>query len=268
VLFVWRERRAPEPIMPMLLFRNRVFVLATLATACSFMSVQGSSLYFPLLFQVVYGVQMANSGWLTAPMMVGIVISARINGRVMFKTGRYKPMQIAGLICGVAAYASLTLVTATGQPVWAIVCCIFAIGLCFGLVNPNMVVAVQNAVPPEHVGAATASTSFFRSLGGVTGVAACGAILTSRLASQLAATPLPDGADLLKGGIVQILALPPDAYAVVVEIYRNAITSAFALGVVTTILALGFAIAMPERTLKSGLPTQSERAQSRRFGKS
>ena len=254
LFFVWRERRAAEPIMPMSLFGNRIFVIAIIVVALTFMSTQGASVYFPLFFQVVYGVKMSNSGWLTAPLMMGVVISARVNGRIVMRTGRYKPTQVIGCTGGIAAFICLTLAAATAQPLSIVEPCIFVMGLSFGLVNPNLVVAVQNAVDAAHMGAATAATTFFRSLGGVMGVASCGAVLTARLTDQLEAAPLPggvDGSGLMNGGIVQILALPPEAQAAVVEIYRHAIAMTFGLGIVTTTLAMCFLLLMPDRELSS-----------------
>ncbi len=252
--FVWRENRAAEPIMPMSLFRHRVFVIAISVVALSFMSSQGASVYFPLFFQVVYDVKMSNSGWLTAPLMIGVVVSARVNGRIVMRTGRYKPPQLIGSCASIVAFVGLTWASLSAQPIWLIEPFIFLMGLSFGLVNPNMVVAVQNAIEPALMGTATAATTFFRSLGGVMGVASCGAILTARLSDALTGAILPggiDGASLMNGGIVQIQALAPDAQAAVVEIYRHAIGMTFATGIFTTALALGFLILLPELELKS-----------------
>ena len=253
-LFIWRESHAEEPVMPLVLFRNKVFVIAVLVTALTFMSSQGSSVYFPLFFQIVYGVKMSNSGWLSAPLMIGIVISARVNGQIVVRTGRYKKTMIGGLFMGFVGYICLVSAAFTAQPIYLIEICLIVIGLSFGMVNPNMVVAVQNAVEPHHMGAATACTTFFRALGGVTGVAACGAILTASLSDQFASTTMPgqvDGATLLKGGIVQVMALPAEANLVAVEIYRHAIASAFALGILGSLLAFLFTLFLPELPLRT-----------------
>jgi Na+/melibiose symporter-like transporter len=114
-LFVLQESRAREPIMPLVLFRNKVFVLGSLVLALTFMGLQGASIFFPLFFQVVLGIKASNSGLLTAPMLVGIVISARGNGRFVYVTGRYKPVQIAGLSLSVLAFLALAWATASGQ---------------------------------------------------------------------------------------------------------------------------------------------------------
>ena len=257
-LFILQERRAPEPIMPLALFRNKVFVMGSLVLALTFMGLQGASIFFPLFFQVVLGVKASNSGLLTAPMLLGIVVSARANGRFVLVTGHYKPIQIAGLALSVAAFVFLAWGTASGQGIPAIEVALIAVGLGLGMVNPNMTVAVQNAVEREFLGSATASAAFFRSLGAVVGVAGSGAILSIRLKDMLSTTRLPDSIDahdVLTGGIVQIKALPPDAFAAVVAIYRQALATSFTAGIAATALALIVAILIPELPLQTKTAT-------------
>ena len=257
-LFVLQESRTREPILPLVLFRNRVFVLGSLVLALTFMGLQGASIFFPLFFQVVLGIKASNSGLLTAPMLVGIVISARGNGRFVYLTGRYKPLQIAGLGLSVVAFVSLAWATASGQGLPIIEAALIAVGLGLGMVNPNMTVAVQNAVDRQHMGAATATTAYFRSLGGVTGVAGSGAILSIRLQNMLTSARLPSAVDahqVLTGGIVQIQALPPEAHAIVVAIYRQALATSFSAGIVTTLLALLAALVIPELPLQTKTAT-------------
>ncbi|MGH7227087.1 MAG: MFS transporter, partial [Gemmataceae bacterium] len=208
VAFVLRERMAREPIMPLLLFSNKTFVIGVLALAFTFMGMQGASTFFPLFFQVVLGVQIANSGMLTAPMLVGIVVSAKTNGYVVYRTGRYKPLQVAGVIIGVASFAALAWATKTGQSLWVIEPALTALGLGLGMVNPNMVVAVQNAIDRRNLGSATAACAFFRSLGGVVGVALSGEILTRQLETQLARAKIAglDVRQALSAGATQIQA--------------------------------------------------------------
>src|SRR5471032_381141 len=94
---LWHVRRVPEPVLPPDLFHNRVFNVASVVLALTFVGMMGSSVFFPLLFQMVMGVSPANSGLLTMPMMIGLVIASTLNGRVLAKAGRYKPAQVAGL---------------------------------------------------------------------------------------------------------------------------------------------------------------------------
>ena len=167
-------------------------------------------------------------------------------------------MQIAGLALSVLAFFFLAWGTASGQGLSMIEPALIAVGLGLGMVNPNMTVAVQNAVDRHHMGSATAASAFFRSLGGVTGVAGSGAILSIRLQEMLASARLPasiDAHQVLTGGIVQIQALPPDAHAAVVAIYRQALATSFSAGIVTTLLALLVALVIPELPLQTKTAT-------------
>ena len=128
------------------------------------------------------------------------------------------------------------------------------IGLGMGFVTPNMNVAIQNAAPPADMGAATASSSFFRSLGGVIGVAGSGALLTHHLHAALqsgAFAGILTPEMLLRGGAREIAGLPPQAHDAVASIYRDAIASTFVAGAIVAALALLALIFLPERPLRA-----------------
>jgi EmrB/QacA subfamily drug resistance transporter len=223
--FVMHVRRAPEPVLPLELFRNRLFVVACAVLAFTFMGLLGASVFFPLFFQVVMGVSPAYSGFLTGPLMVGVVISSVVNGRALIHSGRYKPAQIAGLSLAVAAFATLAWSAATAQQFKVIEPCIFALGLGLGLVMPNMTIAVQNALPAKHRGVGTATLAFFRSLGGLIGVTASGAILAHQLHAGSAAAPA-------------------------LTVYRQVITLTFQCGACIVALALVALLFLPELPLR------------------
>ncbi len=254
VLFVLRERVAPEPILPLRLFKERVYSLGSLVLALTFMALLGSSTFFPLFFQVVMGLSPSSSGLLIAPLAVGTFISARINGRLLLAHGRYKPAQIRGLAMAVAGFAWLAWASWTGQPLFVLEPAILLLGLGLGFVTPNMNVAIQNAAPPADMGAATASASYFRSLGGVVGVAGSGAILTNHLHNALASGAFAGVLKpemLLKGGAQEIAALPPAAHDAVAAIYRHGIATTFVVGVAVAALALITLLFLPERKLRT-----------------
>lgn len=255
VLFVRREMAAPEPILPMTLFGNRLFVVACSVLALTFMGLMGASVFFPLFFQVVMGVDAAMSGLLISALMCGIVISSFTNGRVMHRTGRYKPAQILGLGGASLAFAGLSWGALTGQGLWVIEPALLAVGLGLGLVMPNMTTAVQNAVPLRDMGAATATLAFFRSLGGVVGVAASGAVLSGKLHGQLGGMGA-HGELALAAGVDQIRALAPAERLAVVAAYRDAISTTFALGIVIIALAFLLVFLLPELPLRSGRPAE------------
>ena len=108
-LIIWfclHIRNVAEPVLPLDLFRNRVFVLASIVMGFTFMGLLGASVFFPLFFQVVMGVSPARSGLLSVPLMVGVLISSIVNGKLLLRTGRYKPAQVGGLSLAVAAFAA------------------------------------------------------------------------------------------------------------------------------------------------------------------
>jgi EmrB/QacA subfamily drug resistance transporter len=186
VVLVWHVRRVPEPVLPPDLFDNRVFNVASVVLALTFVGMMGSSVFFPLLFQLVMGVSPASSGLLTMPMMVGLVISSALGGRVLAKSGRYKPAQVVGLTLATLSFGVLAWGIAASAGYAVLEPAIFVLGMGLGLVMPNMTMAVQNALPAARRGVGTAMLGFFRSLGGLIGVTGSGAILAQQLHGQAA----------------------------------------------------------------------------------
>jgi EmrB/QacA subfamily drug resistance transporter len=251
ILFVVRERLAPEPILPLHLFSNRVFVIACAVLSLTFMAMMGAGTFFPVFFQLVLGVAPSHSGLLSGPFMAGIVISSSIGGRMVARTGRYKPFQLVGVSVAVLAFIALTLGAWLGGGILAIEPAMIALGLGLGLVTPNMTIAVQNALSREDMGVGTATSAFFRSLGGVIGVAGSGAIMSGQLRAQQALGPNQDVTAALKGGLQQLTALAGPAHDAAVAIYRQALSATFLADVVVAALALGFLFFLPELPLRT-----------------
>jgi hypothetical protein len=205
------------------------------------MGMQGSALFFPLFFQTVMGVTPSLSGFLTGPLMVGIVISSVVNGRVLLpRTGRYKPTQLVGLGAAVLAFGVLAWAVATSRGFAVLEPAIFCLGIGLGLVMPNMTIAVQNALQSRHLGVGTATLAFFRSLGGLIGVAGAGAILNNLLLhAGLSGAPIGEGVSS------HAAAAPPE----LLHAYRAAIAAVFAAGVGVVVAALLLVNFLPERPL-------------------
>jgi EmrB/QacA subfamily drug resistance transporter len=257
-LFILREQVAPEPMLPLLLFRNRTFVLGCTVLALMFVGMQGASVFYPLFFQVVMGIAPSNSGVLIAPLTVGLVVSTRLNGKFLLATGRYKPPQLLGSGVGTLAFAVLTWGVASGHGLWVIEPALFMVGFGMGLVMPNMTIAVQNAVDYAHMGVATATMSFFRSLGAVIGVAGSGAIMNHRLETLVASSHLPPSIDphkLLEGGVAAVSSLGPGLHDLVIGLYREALSWSFSGGIFTAAIGFGIILLLPEIELRSGTPT-------------
>jgi EmrB/QacA subfamily drug resistance transporter len=250
-LLIVRERVALEPILPLHLFRNRVFVIACGVLSLTFMAMMGAGTFFPVFFQLVLGVAPAHSGLLSGPFMAGIVLSSSIGGRLVSRSGRYKPFQLVGVGVAVLAFSGLTLGARLGGGIAVIEPILVALGLGLGLVTPNMTIAVQNALGREDMGVGTASAAFFRSLGGVIGVAGSGAIMSAQLRSELALGPQQDIGAALKGGLRQLTALSGDAHAAAIEFYRQALSTTFLADACVAALAFALLWALPELPLRA-----------------
>jgi EmrB/QacA subfamily drug resistance transporter len=181
VLFVLVERSAPEPLLPLSLFSNRVFTFSNAAAFIINMAFMGVVTFLPLYLQLGLGVKATQSGIVLLPMMLGLVFSAGMVGRLVTRTGRYKPFMLAG---GGMMLVSIFLLTRLGPDtsVADISWRVFLLGLSLGPAQSLFSVAVQNAVPRERIGVATSSAQFFRQIGATVGTAVFGAILIQALA--------------------------------------------------------------------------------------
>jgi EmrB/QacA subfamily drug resistance transporter len=226
-------RRAAEPVLPPDLFGNRVFNLASVVMALSFVGLMGSSVFFPLFFQLVMGSSPANSGMLTVPMMAGMIVASSLIGRVVARANKYKEGQVAGLAVAVAAFGALTWAMASGRGYLFIEPPIFLLGAGLGLVMPNMTIVVQSALPVARRGVGTAMLTFFRSFGGLLGVTGSGAIL----AHQLQAHGITAAASAGTGKILD---------PAMREVYRQAIANIFGAGTVIVLAALVVLLFMPD----------------------
>ncbi|WP_226929639.1 MDR family MFS transporter [Janthinobacterium aquaticum] len=243
IALLWHVRRVDEPVMPPDLFLNRTFNIASLVMAMTFMGLMGASVFFPLFFQLVMGATPAESGIMTVAMMVGLVASSMYNGRVLSRSGKYKMVQVAGLAVAVLAFAVLAWAMETAKGYSVIEPAIFFLGMGLGLVMPNMTIAVQNALPLSRRGVGTAMLAFFRSLGGLLGVTASGAILAHQLHGQGVAA----------AAMAHELASPQ-----VVALYRHAIASVFGAGAVLLLFGLIALLFLPELPLE-GHPANSNK---------
>jgi EmrB/QacA subfamily drug resistance transporter len=201
VAFVFQERRAPEPIIPLGLFASGVFRVATSLGFLIGMALFGAITFLPLFLQLVYGVSPTGSGLRTLPLMAGLLTASIISGRVISRIGRYKPFPIAGTAVTAIGMLMLSRLDVDTEP-WMASLDMLVVGVGLGLTMQVLVLVVQNDSPPEHIGVATSTATFFRSMGGSLGVAIFGAIFASRLATNLAALPSSVSSSF-KGGSIQ-----------------------------------------------------------------
>ncbi len=252
-LLIAVERKSPEPVLSPHVFHNRIFVISSAVMALTFMGLFGASVFLPLFFQLVLGHAPARAGLLMAPMTGGMIVASFLGGRIVSRTGRYKIFPVAGLAAAALAYLVVMAAATADLSLAVIEAALIALGFGFGLVMPNLVVAIQNAVGPREQGAATATAAYFRSLGGTFGVALSGAIMASQLGGLHAerwASLARGGRSLLDQGLQEIARLPEAQRAAVIGAYRHAISTTFLAGAVVTALAFCLVLFLPERPLQ------------------
>ncbi len=176
VAFIYVETKAPEPLLPLSLFKDPIIRVCSLANFMVGIGMFGVIIYLPLFMQGVLGVSATRSGSLLTPMMLAAVTGNIFGGQITSRTGKYKRLAVLGsalLAAGMIVFARMDVSTAN----WVVVCGMILCGLGMGCVQPVYTVAVQNAAPRQHMGTATASTQFFRAIGSTVGVAAFGSVL-------------------------------------------------------------------------------------------
>lgn len=175
-VFVWWEARAAEPIVPLHLFRIRVFTVTNVLGFITGMVMFGALLFLPLYFQTVRRISPTFSGLRLLPMLVGMLSMSILSGRLISRRGHYKWFVVAGTAILAGGIGMMTAIKVTTSE-WIIALMLLIIGLGLGLFMQVLVLVVQNAVPREHLGAGTAAVTFFRTLGGAIGAAVLGAVL-------------------------------------------------------------------------------------------
>jgi len=192
--FIRVELRAAEPVVPLSLFRNSVILVSSLAIFVAGALMFGISSYVPLFEQGVFGGSATRAGLVLAPMSVTWVAGSAISGRTIVRLGFFPAAMTGGFFLLAGSALLLALTDATSIAVAAVAGAIIGMGM--GLTTNATTIAVQTAVDWGQRGIATASTQFFRTIGGSIGVAIMGALLNSRMAGRLAAIEgVPEGAN-------------------------------------------------------------------------
>ena len=184
-LFLVAERRAEEPILPLELFRNRAFVVAGVIVFLVGGGMFGAITMLPVFLQGVQGIPATNAGTLMMPMMLAVTVAAATNGQIMTRTGRYKVLVIVSSVTLLVGMLLSSRVDAETSRLTTVRNMIVA-GIGLGLSMPACTVIVQNALPFQVIGVATASVTCFRQIGGTVGVALFTGVMISRVRDGLA----------------------------------------------------------------------------------
>jgi EmrB/QacA subfamily drug resistance transporter len=254
--FISVERRAAEPVMPLRLFQQRVFPVASAIGFVVGFAMFGALTYLPLYLQVVRRNGATESGLRLLPMMVGLLITSVASGQAVSRTGRYKVFPIAGTALAAVALFMLSRLQ-IGTSMWLVSLDMLLLGAGLGLVMQILVLAVQNSADYRDLGAATSSATFFRSIGASFGVAIFGSIFASTLNRNLIrdipAGLLPPGFDATKAqaSASALAKLPPAVVSGYFQAYMGSIQTVFLWAVPVAVVAFLFTFALPEVPLRA-----------------
>jgi EmrB/QacA subfamily drug resistance transporter len=238
--FILAERRAAEALLPLGLFRNAVFSVTSVVSLVVGLALFGAITYLPLFLQIVRRASPTSSGLQILPLMGGMILTATGSGLLITHFGRYKVFPIIGTgLAVVGLYLLSGLGAETSMLRTDLYMGVLGVGL--GFVTQVLVLAVQNAVPYEELGVATAGATLFRSIGGSVGVPIFGAIFANQLASNLHHNfphGIPGGAPRPTPSVVDNL--PAGVHRLYISAYTDALHPVFlvAAGIAVVAFAL------------------------------
>jgi EmrB/QacA subfamily drug resistance transporter len=236
-------RRAADPVLPLRLFRTRSIAIPTAVSVLIGFALFGTISYLPAFLQVARGSSATQAGFVVTALMAGVLVTTTVSGRIITRTGRYKAFPIAGTATAALGLALLgTVGRATPLPL--VLAALLLVGLGVGMVMQVMVLVAQNGAEHRDLGAATSAVTFLRQIGASTGVAAIGALITSRFAAAL-----PAGTDARIATTLapeQLAHLP----AAVREAFGAAVPPVFGFVAPLLVLALVLAVALPAQPLR------------------
>lgn len=268
--FVLREKVAPEPILPLRLFRMQIFSVVAVIAFISGVAMFGALAFLPQYLQLVHGQSATASGLMLLPLLVGILGCSIGSGRYISATGNYRWFPVVGtaivavglgLLSHVGAHTSLTVIGLY----------VFVFGAGLGLFMQVLVIAVQNSVERRDLGVGTSSVTFFRSMGGTIGASAFGAVLINRLGvelpARLAMVPRPELTALRahgSGRVTDLISSPnalqqiklglPHVYEATIQGYSTALDRVFLYAVPVALLGFLISFAIKQVQLRGSAP--------------
>jgi EmrB/QacA subfamily drug resistance transporter len=230
----WHERRTPNPIVPLSLFRLRAFSAAAATSFAVGVGMFGAIMFVPLFVQGVMGESATNAGLVLTPLMLALVATTAGSGQVISRTGHYRWALVSGpvlMACGFALLGALDPGSSQRDATVAMI----VLGLGLGLLIQNLMLVIQNTVPSRELGAATSAGQFFRTTGGTVGVTVMGAVMTAGLPAGVSLAGAGSAAGAAGAGPEQL---------------ADAIHPVFMLGLPVMAIALALVLLIPETPLR------------------
>lgn len=267
VAFVFVELRHPEPVVPMWILTERTTALSVIASFSVGTIMFGSPLFLGQYFQVGRGYAPAVAGLLATPLMIGVFLASTISGRLVTRRGTWKRYVVGGISIQAVGVLLMSTVGAD-TPLPLIGAFLFLVGVGQGASMQNLVLAVQNSVRLDNMGVGSSTVTFFRALGGATGVQVLGAMFTAHLTGlvtrRLSEAGLPAPAEGESFDSLDLSALPPAVEDIVRRSYGDGLSVVFAGMAVLGVIALIATMLMRNSTLRSTLDIEDavERARA------
>ncbi|WP_211591762.1 MFS transporter [Microbispora sp. H10836] len=256
-LFLLVETKASEPIVPLRLFRMRTVSLSVVASVLVGVAMFGATTFLSQYFQLARGETPTVAGLMTLPMILGLALSSTVSGQIITRSGRWKVFLVSGTFFLTAGFALMgTLRYDTDY--WIVAVFMFLVGVGVGMSQQNLVLAVQNELRAEDLGAGSSVVAFFRSLGGAIGVSALGAVMVHRVKNYLeeglsALGVSGTGGD--SGAIPDLAAMPAPIRAVVESAYGHGVGDLFLYAAPAAFLALIAVLFIKEIPLRTSAIT-------------
>lgn len=250
------ELKVKEPIIPLGLFKNRTFTLATVASISVGVAMFGTSVFLSQYMQLARGATPTQSGLLTIPMMGGLLIASTVFGSMVSRTGKWKAIIVAGSVLVIAGLLLLgTLQYDTSLVFVGVFMSILGAGL--GMLMQNLVLVVQNSIEVKNLGVATSAVTFFRSIGGTVGVSVLGSVLGTAVTTKitdgigsLSPANQAAAAQALGSGTIPHVSELPTAIRVLVEsAYGSGVGTVFLLAAPLAVVTLIMVALLPNATL-------------------
>ncbi|MBO3101855.1 MFS transporter [Cellulomonas sp. zg-ZUI168] len=261
---VWVESRASEPMIPLHLFKNRTLVLSVVASIAVGIALFGTSVFLSQYMQLARGKTPTESGLLTIPQIVGMLVASTVSGRIISRTGKYRRFMIVGAVLLTAGLGLMgTIHFDTSFLLISLYMVIIGSGV--GMLMQNLVLAVQNTLDVREVGSGTSTVAFFRTLGGALGVSALGVVLshqvTDLVARGLGSLGIDPSVVGASGAIPDLATLPPEVRVVVEQAFGNAVADLFLLAAPVALISLIAVLFLKEVPLgtRSGIEQLLER---------
>lgn len=183
VVFFFVEKKAVDPVLDLSLFKNRVFAVSNALGFLLGLGMFGAIMFVPMYMQGILGVSPTQAGSTMTPMMIALIVSSVVGGRLLLKI-RFRTLLTVGMAIAAVGFYLMSTMGLESSQIQAYSYMV-VLGLGMGLVMPTITIAIQNEFPTSQLGQVTAAATFFRSIGGTIGITVLNSVMNQTLVSNM-----------------------------------------------------------------------------------